>query len=90
MTIPAFVYILCALTSSVCAVLLLKSYRRTALRLLFWSGACFICLAIGNVFLFIDLVVLPHFDLLFWRNGAVLIGLLLLIYGLIWDAERNQ
>ena len=90
MTIPAFVYILCALTSSVCAVLLLKSYRRTALRLLFWSGACFVCLTIGNVFLFVDLVVLPRFDLLLWRNGSILAGLLLLIYGLIWDAERKQ
>jgi hypothetical protein len=86
----AFVYILCALTSSVCAALLLNSYRRTGLRLLFWSGACFVCLAIGNVLLFVDRIVLPHVDLLFWRNSVVLIGLLLLVYGLIWDAERNQ
>jgi len=86
----AFVYILCALTSSVCAALLLNSYRRTALRLLFWSGACFVGLALGNVLLFVDLVVLRHIDLLLWRNLAVLAGLVLLIYGLIWDAERNK
>jgi hypothetical protein len=90
MTIPAFVYLLCALTSSVCAALLLNSHRRTGLRLLFWSGACFVCFALGNVLLFVDLIVLRQVDLLFWRNSAVLIGLLLLIYGLIWDAERNQ
>jgi hypothetical protein len=85
----AFVYILCALTSSVCAGLLLNSYRRTALRLLFWSGACFVCFAIANIILFLEKVVLPHSDLLLWRNLAVLIGLVLLIFGLIWDAERK-
>lgn len=86
----AFVYILCALTSSVCAVLLLNSYRRTGLRLLFWSGACFVCFAVGNVLLFLDVEILKKVDLLFWRNSATVVGLLLLIYGLIWEAERNQ
>lgn len=85
-----FVYLLCALTSSVCAALLLNSYRRTALRLLFWSGACFVCLAIGNVLLFIDLVVLREIDLLLWRNIAVFLGVVLLIYGLIFDAEGTK
>jgi hypothetical protein len=86
----AFVYILCALTSSVCAALLLNSYRRTRLRLLFWSGACFVCLALGNILLFVDLEVVPHIDLSLYRNGAVLGGLVLLIYGLVWDAEMNK
>jgi hypothetical protein len=90
MTIAAFVYILCALTSSVCAALLLNSYRRTGLRLLFWSGAFFVCFAIANVLLFIDLEVLRETNLLLWRNLAVLCGLLLLIYGLVSDAERNH
>lgn len=86
-----FVYILCALTSCVCAALLLNNYRRTGLRLLFWSGACFVCLGIGNVILFIDLVLLPKtIDLSVWRNTAALIGLMLLIYGLVWDSERNN
>ena len=89
MTTAAFVYILCALTSSVCAGLLLNSYRRTALRLLFWSGACFVCFAAANIILFVDLVLFPHVDLLMWRNLAVLIGLCLLIFGLIWDTERK-
>jgi hypothetical protein len=86
-----FVYILCALTSSVCAALLLVNYRRTRLRLLFWSSACFVCLGIANVILFIDLVLLPTaFDLSVWRNLATLIGLMLLIYGLVWDSERTN
>ena len=87
----SFVYILCALTSSVCAGLLLSSYRRTALRLLFWSGACFVCLAIGNVLLFIDLILLPKtIDLTIWRNTAALVGLMLLIYGLVWNVEGKK
>jgi hypothetical protein len=90
MTIAAFVYILCALTSSVCAALLLNNYRRTGLRLLFWSGACFVCLALGNVLLFIDLILLPHIDLMLMRNLTVLLGLVLLIYGLIGDVEKTK
>ena len=85
----AFVYILCAFTSSLCAALLLNSYRRTALRLLFWSGACFVCFAVANILLFMDRILFPHIDLLLWRNLTVLIGLCLLVFGLIWDAERK-
>ena len=36
-----FVYVLCLLTSLACAVLLLRSYRQTRIRLLLWSGLCF-------------------------------------------------
>jgi hypothetical protein len=86
-----FVYILCALTSSVCAALLLINHRRTGLRLLFWAAACFVCLAVGNVLLFIDLVLLPKtVDLTVWRNTAALVGLMLLIYGLVWDTEGTN
>jgi hypothetical protein len=84
------VYILCALMSSVCAGLLLNSYRRTRLRLLCWSGACFVCLALANIILFVDLIIIPQRDLLLLRNTLVLCGVLLLLFGLIWEAERNK
>ena len=45
------VYALCALTSLACAVLLLRAYRRSWARLLFWSGLCFVGLALNNVLL---------------------------------------
>jgi hypothetical protein len=90
MTMAAFVYILCALTSSTCAALLLNSYHRTGLRLLLWSGSCFVCFAIANVILFIDRILLPEIDFTVWRNIAILCGLLLMLYGLVWDAERNK
>jgi hypothetical protein len=34
----AAVYVLCALTSLACAVLLLRSYARRRVRLLLWNG----------------------------------------------------
>jgi hypothetical protein len=42
------VYILCALTSLACAVLLVRGYRRTPSRLLLLSSFCFVGLALNN------------------------------------------
>ena len=39
---PALVYTLCFLTSSACALLLARNYRRTGARLLLWSALCFV------------------------------------------------
>jgi hypothetical protein len=83
----AVIYILCAATSLACAVLLLRAYAKSRVRLLFWSGLCFTGLALNNALLFIDLIVLPQRDLLLLRSIPALIGLLLLIYGLIWDTD---
>ena len=81
------VYLLCAATSIVCAVLLMKGYRRSRTRLLFWSSCCFVGLAINNVLLFIDLILLPNVDLFWWRTIPSLGGMLILLYGLIWESE---
>ena len=81
------VYLLCAGTSLACAVLLLRAYKESRVRLLFWSGLCFVGLALNNALLFVDLEVFPQTDLFLLRSLPTLIGLLLLIYGLIWDTE---
>lgn len=81
------VYILCALTSLACAVMLLRSYARTHSRLVLWSGLCFVGLTLNNVLLFADLIVFPNIDLSLCRHLTALGGLLLLIYGLIWDSR---
>ena len=83
------VYILCALTSLACAVLLWRGYTRSrGSRFLLWSSLCFAMLALNNVLLFVDKVILPtQVDLTIWRSLAGLVGVLLLNYGLIWDAE---
>ena len=78
-------YILCALTSISCAALLLRGYKQSGSRLLFWSGLCFVGLALNNVLLIIDIRVLPNVDLSNIRSLPALAGLLLLIFGLIWE-----
>ena len=80
------VYALCALTSIACAVLLLRGYAHSRVRLLLWGGLCFAGLALNNVLLFIDLGLVPTVDLSVWRSIPALAGLILLIYGLVWDA----
>ena len=37
-----YIYALCALTSLVCSVLLLRGYSDSRYRLLFWAGLCFV------------------------------------------------
>jgi uncharacterized membrane protein len=81
------IYTLCTLTSLACTCLLLGSYRRTRHRLLFWSGASFAVLTINNVFLVLDKVVFPDVYLLPVRQVSALVGVLLLLYGLIYEKE---
>jgi len=81
------VYILCALTSLTCAVLLLRGYGRSRMRLLLWSGLCFVALALNNIVLFLDLVIFPQVDLSVWRGVIALVGVATLLYGLIWDEQ---
>lgn len=84
---PDAVYILCALTSLACSFLLFRGYRRTGVRLLFWSGLCFAGLALDNALLYIDLVIVPTTDLTIYRRVPGLVALSLLIFGLIWDGS---
>lgn len=81
------VYLLCAVTSLACAGLLLRGYLRSRVRLLLWSSLCFVGLALNNVLLVLDLVILPESDLSLLRNLPALVGLALLVFGLVWEAE---
>jgi hypothetical protein len=78
---------LAVLTSIACTVFLLRSYAANGLRLLLWSGLCFVFLSLNNVLLFLDLVVFTEVDLRPYRLAAALVGLLFLLYGFIWEAE---
>lgn len=80
------VYLLCALTSAACALLLLRGYRGSRSRLLFWSFLCFAGLAVSNALLFIDIVVIPSVDLQSWRSVTALLAMMVLIYGLVWES----
>ncbi len=81
--IGKIVYILCALTSFGCTVLLISRYRKTRVDLLFWSAVAFLCFTATNVMLFVDLVILPEVDLALFRNGFTFGGVIILLYGLI-------
>jgi hypothetical protein len=81
------IFVLCALTSLACAVLLVRGYGRTRSRLLLWSALCFFGLTVQNVILFVDLVVVPDLDLSVLRNAIGLAALCLLLFGLIWERE---
>lgn len=81
------VYLLCAVTSSLCAMLLLRAYARTGTRLLLWSGLCFLGLALNNALLVVDLMIVPDTDLSTWRLVPAVLGVALLLYGLIWESE---
>ncbi|HSB55439.1 MAG TPA: DUF5985 family protein [Gemmatimonadales bacterium] len=83
----AAVYVLCALTSLACAVLLLRGWVQRRVRLLLWSGLGFVGFALGNAVLVVDLVILPEQDLALLRNLPVLAGLAVLVYGLVWDTQ---
>lgn len=82
------VYLLCAITSIVCAAMLFRGYRLHKTVLLFWSSLCFIGLALNNILTFLDLVIVPTaIDLSLWRSGIALASMILLIYGLIWESR---
>ena len=82
------VYILCALTGTLCAMLLYRGYRANRTRLLFWASLAFLLLAINNVVLYVDLVILPVRPDLFWyRTGVALAAMLLLLFGLVWETR---
>lgn len=86
---PTAVYTLCLLTSSACALLLGRSYRRTGARLLLWSSLCFALLGANNLMLVLDLVVFPNVDL---RGARLLLSLgavSVLLFGFIWDLEEE-
>jgi hypothetical protein len=85
--IAAIIYIACALTSGGCAWLLARGYRASGTRLLFWAALCFGGLTIDNIVLFIDLTLTPTLDLFYWRTIPAAAGLIVMIYGLIWESR---
>jgi Family of unknown function (DUF5985) len=86
---PAVVYLLCFATSSACAWLLARGYRRARARLLLWSSLCFLFLAANNLLLVVDLLVLPDVDLRFGRLAMALGAVGILLFGFIWDLEKE-
>jgi hypothetical protein len=85
--IAELTYFVCVLTSILCAALLVRTYRTTRSRLLLWSSLCFVGLALHNILLFTDMFIVPSVNLELWRSGTALCSMLLLLFGLIWEAR---
>lgn len=82
--IADIVYVLCAVASLTCAVLLFRGWRATRIRLLLWGTLCFAGLTLNNMLLVIDMR-LDAVDLAGVRLVPALLGVSLLLYGLIRD-----
>jgi hypothetical protein len=87
LTWPATVYFLCLLSSIACAWLLFRSYSRSRSRLLLWSAACFMLLALNNLLVVIDLLVVPSVDMMIVRQLSSLTAVVVLLYGFIWEVD---
>ena len=83
------VYILSALISLACAILLLRSFAQARSALLLWAAVCFLGLTLNNTLLFVDKVVATDVDLSLWRTIPALAGMLALAFGLLWEVTRQ-
>lgn len=82
----AVVYLLCALTSLLCAVMLFKAFKKSQFRLLFWSSMGFTGFFISNILLIVDVLVFPDVTyIIHFRSIPAVIGMVVMIYGLIME-----
>jgi hypothetical protein len=81
------VYVLCAVASLVCTMLLVRGWQRTRARMLLHSSLCFLLLTLSQVALVVDLVIAPDADLLIYRQLLSALGVFLLVWGFIWDGR---
>lgn len=84
------VFGLCAATSVVCAVLLWRGWRGSGARLLLWTSVGFVGFAANNILLVIDELVVPDRDLQIVRSMSGFAAFAVLVFGLIWDVERDR
>ena len=83
----AVVFALCTLTAGLCAWLLGRAFTQSRSRLLLWSCVCFVGLTLNNALLFVDKIVATGTDLSAWRLVPAAVGLGMLVYGLVWEAD---
>ena len=86
--VPTLVYALCALTSLVCTLLLLRGYRQNRQRLQLLMGLCFAGITANNVLLPLDRIILADGpDLSILRGMVGLASMAALMIVLIWEAR---
>jgi hypothetical protein len=85
--VAVVVYILCIATSTACAYLLARAWNENRVPLLLYSALCFTGLAINNLLLFVDKVVVTGTDLTLARSISALIAVGVLAGGLVWEGR---
>lgn len=87
---PGLVYLLCFLTSAACAALMVRQHRRAPSPILMWSAACFSLLALSNLAVVVDRIILgPEISLRPIRLLLTLSAVSVLLFGFIWEAEQE-
>lgn len=87
--LPDLVYLLCFLASALCAGLLVRQYGKARTPVLLWSAGCFTLLALSNLIVVIDQVILTDSNLRPLRLVLTLVAVSVLLFGFIWEAERD-
>lgn len=86
---PGVVYVLCLLASLLCAGLLVRAWITVRTRLLLWTAVSFGFLALNNLLLVVDLVLLTTQIQLWWpRQIALMLAGAVLIYAFIWEIDQ--
>jgi hypothetical protein len=86
--VAIIVSILGALTALLCAVLLMRGWGLSRQRLLLWSGLCFAGLTASNALLVLNQLQPAH-DLYLPRLLVAVCAMLLLVFGLVWEAGEK-
>lgn len=87
--LPALVYLLCFLTASLCAGLLVRQHRAAPSPVLLWSASCFVFLALSNLLVVVDRVILIEISFRTERLALTLLAVSVLLFGFIWKAEAD-
>lgn len=84
---PGIVYVLCLITSVICAALLVRAWTKTKTRFLMWCAVAFSLLALNNLFVVADMIVFP--DIEFWvaRQAAAFAAVAVLLYAFVWEID---
>jgi hypothetical protein len=80
-------YLLSFGTALACAVLLTRAHRNGRTPLLFWSAFCFWGLSVSNGLAIMDVFVVPNTDMYWMRLGTALASVIVLLYGMVWEAR---
>lgn len=88
-SLSGLVYLLCFLAATLCAVLLVRRHLAAPTPVLLWSAACFVFLALSNLLVVVDQMVFMEISLRIPRLVLTLVAVSLLLYGFIWEAEKD-